>query len=125
MNPFFRSFFVLITILTLLVGPVGVRAAEPSPSSPAAGSSTTESNQKPPEFSPALISCLKNAMGEAAYQAITSGDREATDAEFDQGETCFEQFGPKMDPTQSPKVEDLKFAPGTEKCLKEKLGDNF
>ncbi len=78
---------------------------------------------KPPEFSAELTTCLKNKLG-SAYAEIASHDREPTEDELEKGEPCFEQFGPKQDPAQV-KPANLNFAPGTEKCLKEKLGENF
>ncbi|MBI2589546.1 hypothetical protein HYW32_00720 [Candidatus Berkelbacteria bacterium] len=82
-----------------------------------------QSAPKPPRFSAELVQCLKEKLG-SAYVEISSGDREPTEDEFEKGEPCFEEFGPKQDPNQV-KPEDLNFAPGTEKCLKEKLGENF
>ncbi|MBI4185694.1 hypothetical protein HY524_01430 [Candidatus Berkelbacteria bacterium] len=84
----------------------------------------TDDAPKPPEFSAELVSCLRTALG-SAFVDVAQADHEPTDAEIEKGEPCFEQFGPKVDLTKQPKVEDLKFAPGTEKCLKETLGDGF
>lgn len=89
-----------------------------------AAQAADDSAPKPPEFSAALISCLKSALG-SEYAAIVTPETEPTDEQIEKGEPCFEQFGPKIDPASQPKAEDLKFAPGTEKCLKEALGDGF
>ncbi|MBI4032242.1 hypothetical protein HY374_00880 [Candidatus Berkelbacteria bacterium] len=104
-----KRFVVLAFSLVLAVGGIPTALAQDAP--------------KPPEFSAELTACLKTALG-SAYTEISSGDREPTEAEFEKGEPCFEQFGPKQDPAQADPAK-LNFAPGTEKCLKEKLGENF
>lgn len=108
----------ILTAVSLLV-PSGVRAAEGDQSP----------GQKPPELSAALVSCLKSTLGEAAFQDLITGERAPTDDEFDKGEVCFDTHGAPIHdegaPKDKPKPQDLKFAPGTESCLKEKLGEDF
>ncbi len=114
MKAFIHKSWLVLALFAFVFGPVGVRAAEGDGTGP-----------KPPEFSAELISCLKTTFGAATYAEIQRGDREPTEDEFEKGEPCFEQFGPKGDPAQQPQAADLNFAPGTEQCLKDKLGENF
>lgn len=112
MKQFIRYFSLVSLVISLVAPPVNTQAVEGD-----AG--------QPPVFSAELVSCLKTTLGAVVYTEISSGEREPTDAELDAGDTCFEQFGPKGDPANQPKAEDMKFAPGTEQCLKDKLGEGF
>jgi hypothetical protein len=73
-------------------------------------------------MSPEMVTCLKNAVGEARFKEISSGASDITPIEREKGQVCFEKFYDQ----ERPKVEYQSSAvldKNTASCLKIAVGE--
>ena len=92
--------------------------------------STPPPDAAPPpdmEMSQELIDCLKNAVGEERFNAISSGQAQPTPEEMNKGEECFQEHSgiivqPPPQPPDSPTPGDITMSPELIDCLKSVIG---
>lgn len=80
----------------------------------------------PATLSPELVSCLQTQVGASVIDEISSGARQPTEAEANQSETCFKQYGSPI-AKDKPEIRDQmpQFSTGTASCLKKTLGEDY
>jgi hypothetical protein len=75
----------------------------------------------PPEMDPWLEGCLREAVGNERFDAISSGQSEPTEVEMQKGMACFDRLGHEQPTVVSSPGHELDT--GTVQCLKLALGE--
>lgn len=85
--------------------------------------------QSEEKLDPQLASCLKEKLGEEAFNSFKTGERTPDDEDKSQSESCFEKHGPgwlKQINNLQPKDRQVPdFSPSTAACLEKTVGADY